>query len=45
MKKLEGTPQLGKLRKQFKEYITEYDLRRGTNFALTFPQYTWLISS
>jgi len=27
------------LRKQFKEYITEYDRRRGTNFLETFPEY------
>ena len=29
---------IGPLRAQFAEYITEYDLRRGTDFKETFPQ-------
>jgi organic radical activating enzyme len=29
---------IGPLRAQFAEYITEYDLRRGTNFVETFPE-------
>lgn len=28
------------LRKQFAEYITEYDRRRGTNFDETFPEFS-----
>ena len=28
------------LRKQFAEYVLEYDNRRGTNFLETFPEYT-----
>ena len=27
------------LRAQFADFITEYDLRRGTNFKETFPEY------
>jgi hypothetical protein len=27
------------LRKQFAEYVMEYDKRRGTNFLETFPEY------
>ena len=27
------------LRKQFAEYVIEYDRRRGTNFLETFPEY------
>ncbi len=27
------------LQRQFKEYVVEYDKRRGTNFLQTFPEY------
>lgn len=33
------------LRKQFKEYVIEYDRRRGTNFLETFPEYADFFAS
>jgi organic radical activating enzyme len=38
MLNLAGTEHLDKLRTQFAEYVTEYDKRRGTDFARTFPE-------
>jgi organic radical activating enzyme len=34
-----NTDKINELRAQFAEYITEYDLRRGTDFTKTFPEY------
>jgi organic radical activating enzyme len=39
MKSLAGTENLTKIRQQFAEYVAEYDKRRGTDFAGTFPDY------
>jgi hypothetical protein len=33
------TEKINLLRTQFKEYILEYDRRRGTDFLKTFPEY------
>ena len=35
----EDKPRINHLRAQFADFITEYDLRRGTNFKETFPEY------
>jgi hypothetical protein len=38
MRTHKDSSKIGPLRAQFAEYITEYDIRRGTNFVETFPE-------
>ena len=43
--KINGTEKQALLRVQFKEYITELDHRRGTDFCNTFTEYTGFFNS